>query len=421
MIGQPYPPREDLKEIVFIRHAESQSNLDGIWNGKSDGPLSEDGVASLEQLGRRLSALTFDAVLSSPLTRTRLTAESFSDDVHIDESFIEIDLGRWEGLHSSDVQERYGDQLKAAFEDRTIPMGETGESLQQASERAIRAVDRLFEEMAPNSRVAVVTHGGFMQSVLGRHLPGEGQRPHAFTANTGITRIIWQHGRPRLAAFNDLGHFGPRPSMVTEHVANGNPVFAFIRHGRTQANVERRWQGRGDWDLDEVGVAQADALGDWYGKHHTVYTSPLKRAASTAKRVSASESLPNDGLMELHMGDWEGLTTEEIFQRWPEEVERIYRDGVDLPRGRTGESWADLQKRFTSTVTTLELDTTNPTLVVSHGGAIRSYISGLTSTTDTHAQSLNTPPNTSISHVAMTDRGPLILDYGVAAHLEDSA
>ena len=420
MIGQPYPPPDSLKEIVFIRHAESQANVDGVWNGKSDGPLSEEGETSLEVLGRRLSRWNFNAVISSPLSRAKLTAEAFSNDVRVDESFIEIDLGKWEGLHFTEVQEKHGDQLQAAFADRTLPMGETGESLEQATQRALEAVDDLLDEMAPDSRVAVVTHGGFMQSVLGRHLPGSTQRPHAFTSNTALTRVVWQYGRTRLAAFNDTGHFGPRPRAISEHLEKGEPVLALIRHGRTRANVERRWQGRGDWDLDDVGVAQADALGRWYGKHGTVYNSPLKRAASTAHRVALNGSTPLDGLMELHMGEWEGLTTDEIFERWPEDVERIYRHGIDLPRGGTGESWADLRLRVTETVAGLQVDETAPTLVVAHGGAIRSYISGLTASTDTHAQSLHTPTNTSVTHVAITATGPLILDYGVAAHLEET-
>jgi broad specificity phosphatase PhoE len=408
---------DSRKEIVFIRHAESQSNLDGVWNGQTDGPLSEHGKSTLDVLGRRLSSWHFDAVISSPLTRTLQTARAFSDDVHTDHAFIEINLGRWEGLHLSEVQEKHGAELRNALTDRTIPMGETGESLQQASDRALGAVDRLFEEMADGERVAVVTHGGFMQSVLHRHMAGHGRRAHAFTANTGITRIVQQFGRPRLASFNDTGHFGPVSKTVTEHLDSGEKVISLVRHGQTRANVEGRWQGRGDWDLDDVGMKQAEALGEWYGRHRTVYTSPLRRAASTADRVALNGVVPIDGLMEINMGSWEGLTTTEILERWPDDMETIYRRGVDLPRGGTGESWAQLTERMVETVGSLDLDD-DRTLVVAHGGAIRSYVSSLTKTDDSFSQSLFTPPNTSLSHVALTDRGPEILDYAVATHLE---
>jgi broad specificity phosphatase PhoE len=56
--------------------------------------------------------------------------------------------------------------------------------------------------------------------------------------------------------------------------------------------------------------------------------------------------------------------------------------------------------------------------VVAHGGAIRAYVSSLTATNDSHSESLYTPGNTSVTHVAMTHDGPLLLDYAVAPHLE---
>lgn len=418
MSGQPYPRFDSRKEIVFVRHAESQSNLDGIWNGRTDGDLSANGENSLEPLGRRLSTWEFDAVISSPLSRTRKTAESFSDEVEIDDDFIEIDLGIWEGMAFAEVQSTYGDMLRQAIDDKVTPMGETGESLTQASERALGAVDGLFDRMSDGQRVAVVTHGGFMQSVLHRHLAGDGRRVHAFTANTGITRVVEQFGRPRLASFNDTGHLGPRPVVISDHLASGDPVLTLIRHGQTRANVEGRWQGQGDWDLDDVGSRQADLLGDWYGRFPTVYTSPLKRATSTAQRVAQNGVHPIEDLMEINMGEWEGLTTPEITERWPDVMRTIYQEGVDLPRGNTGETWSELAVRVAAALAELEHNTEAPTLAVAHGGAIRAYISSLTKTTDTHAESFMTPSNTSVTHVALTESGPQILDYAVATHLE---
>ena len=56
--------------------------------------------------------------------------------------------------------------------------------------------------------------------------------------------------------------------------------------------------------------------------------------------------------------------------------------------------------------------------MVAHGGAIRAYVSSLTHTLDSHSESLYTPANTSVTHVALTEHGPLLLDYAVSAHLE---
>jgi probable phosphoglycerate mutase len=418
MTTQPYPPVDQRKEIVFIRHAESQANREGFWNGRTDGPLSEPGEASLEVLGKRLSRWKFDAVISSPLARARRTAEAFSDDVQLDEDFTEIDLGKWEGMLFTEVQEKHGEELQEAITTQTLAMGGTGESLNEVGARATGAVDRLFDRMGENQRIAVVTHGGFMQSVIHRHLARDDRRVHAFTSNTGITRLIHQFGRIRLASFNDTGHLGPIPPAVNAHLTAGDKVITLIRHGQTKANVERRWQGRGDWDLDGLGIRQAEALGQWYGRHATVYTSPLKRAASTAGYVARNGVVPIDDFMEIHMGEWEGMTTDEIAEKWAGEMEKIYRDGIDLPRGTSGETWAQLTQRFSAAVASLKHGDSGPTVAVAHGGAIRSYVSSLTKTNDTHSESLFTPANTSLTHVALTERGPEILDYSVSTHLE---
>lgn len=414
----PFRASTTTKEIVFVRHAESQANHDGVWNGRTDGPLSETGEATLDAIGRRLSSQEFDVVISSSLTRAKKTAESFSSEVVIDDEFIEINLGNWEGIPFDDVREKHGEELREAVTKRTIPMGGTGETLEEADRRARNAVEKLFDSLGDNQRAAVVTHGGFMQAVLRGHLPGRGRRVHAFTQNTAITRIVHQFGRDRLASFNDTGHLDPRPKTVRAHLDDGNPVLALIRHGRTKANVERRWQGHGDWDLDERGKSQARALRDWYGTHGTVYSSSLKRAMSTAEQVAANGVVGVDGLREIRMGEWEGLTTEEIMERWPDTMRQIYTHGVDLRRGATGESWGELTSRVAATVHSLDKATGEPTIVVGHGGAIRSFISSLTETDDSHAESLFTPANTSVTHIALTEQGPEILDYSVAAHLE---
>lgn len=410
-----------MKEIVFVRHAESQANLDGVWNGRSDGPLSAAGEESLDALGRRLSGWDFDVVMSSPLQRALRTARSFADEVEVDDAFIEMNLGEWEGRRVEEIRSRHAEELRAAVTDRTIPMGRTGESLEELGRRAIKAVDELAAALGESQRAAVVTHGGFLQAVLHRHMAGRTHRVHAFNANTGLTTIRWQYGSPRLATFNDAGHLGPRSALVTDHLSKGNTVLALIRHGRTRANVEMRWQGHGDWDLDDLGHRQAAAFADWYGRFSTVYTSPLKRAASTAGYVALNGVVPVEDLREVAMGEWEGMTTAEISDRWPGQLERIFRDGIDLKRGGTGESWGELTARFANAVNGLERANSEPTVVVAHGGAIRSYVSSLTNTSDTFGQSLFTPANTSVSHVAMTDRGPEILDYAVAAHLESLA
>lgn len=407
-----------MASLTLIRHAESQANRDGIWQGTQDGDLSSEGEASLDVLGKRLAGRRFDLVISSPLTRARRTTESFTSVYEVEEQWREMHLGEWEGMSREEILARDGDYLWEAIDRGDLPLGRGGETLRELGHRAVAAVEALAQRLGEHGSAAVVTHGGVLQALLEWFLPARGRRVHSFVANASLTRIEWTWGRPRLAVFNDLGHFGPRPPSVTEHLEVGEPVLALIRHGQTRANVEGRWQGQGDWGLDEVGHAQAEALRDWYGQAETVYASPLGRAQITASYLATGRVVTVEGLKELGMGIWEGMTGDEIREGWPEKLETIYREGVDLRRGETGESWGELTSRFRNAIHGLEPDRDRPTLVVAHGGAIRSYVSSLGAGDDTHSESLFTPNNTAVTHVALTATGPRLLDYAVATHLE---
>ncbi len=389
-----------------------------MWIGRADGPLSDTGEKTLDLLGKRLHDHRFDLVLSSPLERARRTAASFSSEVEVSDDLIELDIGKWEGKTRDEIFQDGGDRLREAIFGRTARMGETGESLTELHDRVVATLERVAERVGEDGTAALVTHGGFIQEVLHGYLFGGARRVHSYVANTSITKLSWSFGRPRLAVFNDLGHLGPRSPAVTTHLERGEPVLALIRHGQTRANIEGRWQGQGDWGLDDTGHLQGAALRDWYGKADLVYASPLGRAQETARYVASNGVITVDGLKELSMGEWEGLTSDEIYERWPDLMSLIYRDGVDLKRGMTGESWGELTGRFRATVHGLAPAGDGVTAVVAHGGAIRAYVSSLTVSTDSHSESLYTPRNTSVSHVALTGDGPLILDYSVAPHLE---
>jgi broad specificity phosphatase PhoE len=407
-----------MPDILIIRHAESVTNRDGIWNGRIESSLTPEGEASLEALHDRFSHHSFDVVLSSPLDRARRTAAAIAAEYEVEDDLVEMDLGQWEGKTYQDVIEQDGDLFAEVMAGRDVRLGGDGETVAEVSARVWAAIQSLVDRLGPKGRGVIVTHGGVMQGVLDRYLKGRRRRTHAFVANTSVTRLTGTEERPRLASFNDVGHLGPRSRIVSDQLAAGRPVLALVRHGQTIANIEGRWQGQADSELNELGHRQAAALRDWYGTHPTVYASPLGRAQSTAGYLAENGIVTVDGLMELAMGSWEGLTSPEITERWPELMDTIYKDGIDLRRGGDGESWGEMTHRFANTIHGLEPAGSGLTVVVAHGGAIRAYVSSLTGSGDSHGESLYTPPNTSVTHVAITEEGPLLLDYAVATHLE---
>ena len=240
--------------------------------------------------------------------------------------------------------------------------------------------------------------------------------PVAVASEEGaLTRVIRWDGRDRLVTFNDTSHLNRRPATIAAALAEGLPVVALIRHGRTAANLAGRWQGSMDDPLDEVGERQASALFEWYGSVESVWTSPLRRAAATASALHAGPNLHAD-LVELNFGNWEGMTTEEIRATGPL-FDQIFVDGSDHPRGETGETWALLERRMTKALDEIQPEPGKITGIVTHGAAIRAVISSLTGSGWAGANGLFTPPNTSVTHLVMSDP-PVVADYALAPHLD---
>jgi broad specificity phosphatase PhoE len=146
------------------------------------------------------------------------------------------------------------------------------------------------------------------------------------------------------------------------------------RHGETDWNRDQRFQGHADPPLNELGREQAQALAEGLAGERldAVYTSPLHRASETAAIVAARlglEAEPLDGLREVDVGSWSGLTRTDVEQRFPDG----YRRWLDFGHGwDDGESYDDLGKRVLATLA--ELAARHPggrILVVTHGGPMR--------------------------------------------------
>jgi broad specificity phosphatase PhoE len=146
------------------------------------------------------------------------------------------------------------------------------------------------------------------------------------------------------------------------------------RHGETDWNSERRWQGHADRPLNDVGREQARGLaGTLAGREiDVVYSSDLARAHETALIVAEQLGLhveADAGLREVDVGDWAGRLLTEIEEADPEGFER-WQQGHKAWNG--GESYEEMGERVVATV--LRLAARHPAqtvLVVTHGGSIR--------------------------------------------------
>lgn len=154
--------------------------------------------------------------------------------------------------------------------------------------------------------------------------------------------------------------------------ARGTPTrLLLLRHGQTALSVERRYSGRGNPALTELGRRQADAAARYLGERGgiaAVFCSPLQRAYDTAAAAGKALGLDvtvDESLIETDFGAWEGLTFSEAADRDPDLHRRWLRDTATTPPG--GESFDAVQERVTDAreriVATHEGSTV---LVVSH-------------------------------------------------------
>ena len=161
-----------------------------------------------------------------------------------------------------------------------------------------------------------------------------------------------------------------------------------MRHGESTANAEKRLQGHLEFELSEVGRAQAKALHDRFrdeGFQPThIYSSPQLRAAETADIVSASWSLAIsylDDLKEQDVGVFSGLTWPEISSRYPDVALEFDKSrNWDLVDG--AETLAQRRSRGGRVVESLldRRENEDQVLVFTHGGILQFMIASLLGT-----------------------------------------
>ena len=197
----------------------------------------------------------------------------------------------------------------------------------------------------------------------------------AMDAAAGVTRPVTMP-RPaamsrRAGASNRLGGWSEElsPPMTT----------LLLRHGQTPLSIEKRFSGRGDAALTEVGMGQARSLAARVREVPTVdaiVSSPLRRARQTAEIVAHALDLPvteDSALAEADFGEWEGLTLAEVRQRYPVEVDEWFASMEVAPPG--GESFAATARRVRGARDRLLRDHPAATvIVVSHVTPIKTFL-----------------------------------------------
>ena len=183
------------------------------------------------------------------------------------------------------------------------------------------------------------------------------------------------------------------------------------RHGETEWNVEEVFRGRIDVALNETGLKQAGLLGEYLRevKIEAVYSSPLKRALSTAEAIARHQKLDvtvNQDLIDLDFGEWQGLPSKEVKDKYRELYARWLSrpDQLEIPGG---ESLDGVRQRATGVVNEVIARHEGTVVLVAHRVVNKVLICALLGLDNSHFWNIrqDTCAITTFSH----DRGRFVL------------
>jgi len=162
--------------LTLVRHGETSANIDGVWHGSTDTPLTERGHAQAQRVADYVGEMHRDAtaIYASPLQRARITAEAIGAalalEVRLEAALQEYDLGDWEGMTFAALQQEK--QLFTHMQTTPDYAPHGGESPSGAANRFSAALGSIAARH-PGERVVVVAHGGVLSLGLAQILSGD--------------------------------------------------------------------------------------------------------------------------------------------------------------------------------------------------------------------------------------------------------
>ena len=186
--------------LILVRHGRTALNLGHKLQGRIDQPLDEVGQRQAVEIAKVLTDI--DRVISSPLMRARQTAAALGKPVEIDQRFVELDYGSFDGLLDSDVPGEIWRKLRSDKNYRP-PNGET---LAELDLRVRQAINELVEA-ARTKNIVVVSHVSPIKAIIAWSLGSDvGVSWRMLLDRASISRIAITDRGPVMRGFNDTSH-----------------------------------------------------------------------------------------------------------------------------------------------------------------------------------------------------------------------
>ena len=182
--------------LYLVRHGRTEANAGGRLQGRIDLPIDDVGRAQAAALTSVVPSV--DRVISSPSLRAQQTAAVFGMEMELDERWLEMDYGEFDGLPLGEVPR---DQWQQWISDPDFrPPG--GESLREMGKRVREACDDLMEAARLHD-IVVVSHATPIKAAMAWALGVDvGITWRSQIDQASVTKILIRDRGPALAAFN---------------------------------------------------------------------------------------------------------------------------------------------------------------------------------------------------------------------------
>ena len=198
-----------MTKIYLIRHAEAEGNVFRRLQGQYDSFVTPNGRKQIAALEQRFRDIFVDAVYSSDLSRTRLTATAIYRHKNLtlqtDRRFRELSVGVWENqpfgwLDHSDPERNY------AFSHQPESWHVEGsERFEAYTDRFLQAMEELAKKH-DGQTIAIVSHGMVLRGILQRLFYPNDRNAVAHCENTAVTHLTYENGQYSLRFLNDASH-----------------------------------------------------------------------------------------------------------------------------------------------------------------------------------------------------------------------
>jgi len=199
--------------IFFVRHGLTDWNVQRRFQGTLNVPLNADGVAQAKTAAARCRELRLERIYHSTLARAAQTAQIIADSANVPlipcPGFNEVSLGAFQGLNHDEAKAQYPAEYAHYFADRVNAAPPQGESLYQVQQRALKTLDEIEQDAEGCARIAVVSHGALLKSLLGGVAGIPLEHFARFDVSNGSISVVESSGgHRRLITLNAMAHFG---------------------------------------------------------------------------------------------------------------------------------------------------------------------------------------------------------------------